>query len=128
MPRILSEHRCPGCEIRKPLCFCAEIPRLTLQTRVIILMHTAEEVLTSNTARLVVKALPNSEIRIRGRKDRRMSTAGFLQDGRRSLLLYPSSHAAQLNAEYVAGLMEPVTLIVPDGNWRRTRKFVRHSP
>ncbi len=39
---------------------------MTLQTRVIILMHTCEEVLPSNTARLAAKSLPNSEIRING--------------------------------------------------------------
>jgi DTW domain-containing protein YfiP len=125
---MLSDLRCPDCKVRKLYCFCAEIPDIRLQTRVLILMHTSEEVLPSNTARLVVKALSNSEIRIRGRKDRPMSAEGFFPDGRRSLLLYPSAHAAELNAEYVAGLREPVTLIVPDGNWRRTRKFVRRDP
>jgi DTW domain-containing protein YfiP len=128
MRRILAEHRCPGCEIKKSLCFCAEIPRLDLETRVVILMHTAEEVLTSNTARLAAKALSNSEIRIRGRKDQPMSTDGFVQPGRRSYLLYPSPHAAELNADFVAGLTEPVTLLVPDGSWVRTRKFVRRDP
>ena len=59
MRRLLAEHRCPGCEIRKDLCFCAEIPRVELQTQVILLMHTAEEVLTSNTARLTAQALAN---------------------------------------------------------------------
>ena len=62
MRTVLSTHRCPGCEIRKPLCFCAMIPQLALQTRVIILMHTCEEVLTTNTARLAAKALTNSQI------------------------------------------------------------------
>ena len=52
MRPVLSAHRCPNCEIRKPLCFCAMIPQLARQTRVIILMHTCEEVLTTNTARL----------------------------------------------------------------------------
>ncbi|HEY4262144.1 MAG TPA: DTW domain-containing protein, partial [Schlesneria sp.] len=67
--RLLASHRCPGCEIRKSLCFCEHIPRISLQTRLIVLMHTSEEVLPSNTARLSVKALTNSEIRINGRKD-----------------------------------------------------------
>lgn len=128
MRRMLAEHRCPGCEIRKSLCFCARIPSLTLRTRVLFLMHTAEEALTSNTARLAAKALPNSEVRIRGRKDQRMSTDGFRQEGRVSLLLFPSSHAAELNADFVARLDGPVTLIVPDGSWVRTRKFVRRDP
>jgi DTW domain-containing protein YfiP len=91
-------------------------------------MHTSEQVLTSNTARLAAKALPNSEIRIRGLKDRPMSVAGFAQEGRSSHLLYPSSHAAELNADFVSRLTAPVTLIVPDGSWVRTRKYVRRDP
>lgn len=91
-------------------------------------MHTSEEVLTSNTARLVAKALPNHEIRIRGRLNQRLSTEGLVQEGRRSLLLFPSSHAAELNADFVASLTEPVTMVVPDGSWVGTRKFVRRDP
>jgi len=127
MRRLLSEHRCPRCEIRKPLCFCAFIPRIPLQTRLVILMHTSEEVLTTNTGRLAAKALPNSEIRIRGRKDERMSSVGLVQKGRHSLLLYPSSHAAELDADFVSRLTGPVTLIVPDGSWAQTRRIIRRE-
>lgn len=91
-------------------------------------MHTSEEVLTSNTARLVAKALPNHEIRIRGRLNQRLSTTGLVQEGKRSLLLFPSSHAVELSATFVARLTEPVTLVVPDGSWVGTRKFVRRDP
>lgn len=128
MRRISSAHRCPRCEIRRSLCFCAAIPQLPLQTRLVFLMHTAEEKFTSNTARLAAKALPNSEVRIRGRKDERLSSEGLRQAGRTSLLLYPSSRAAELNNDFVAQLAGPVTLIVPDGSWPRTRKFVRREP
>jgi DTW domain-containing protein YfiP len=127
MRRLLSEHRCPGCEIKKSLCFCAEIPRLALRTRVVILMHTAEEVLTSNTARLAAKAIDGAELRIRGRKDRPMSTEGLVEPGRPSLLLFPSPHAAVLDARYVARLSLPATLLVPDGSWTQVKRFVRRD-
>ena len=128
MARVLSAHRCPGCEIRRPLCFCAMIPHIELQTRVIILMHTGEEVLPSNTARLAARALPNSEIRVNGRIGDRLSTAGLVGEGRQSLLLFPSSHAAELTPAYVAGLKGPFNLIVPDGKWRQCQKFARREP
>ena len=63
----------------------------------IILMHTCEEVLTTNTARLAAKALTNSEVRIHCRRDERMSSDGLVQPGRPSLLLYPSSSAVELS-------------------------------
>jgi len=128
MRRLLAEHRCPGCEIKRSLCFCAEIPTLSVRTHVLILMHTAEEVLTSNTARLAAKAIRGSELRIRGRKDRPMSTAGFVEPGRPSLLLFPSPHAATLDTAFVARLAGPATLIVPDGSWTQVKRFVRREP
>ncbi len=128
MRLFLAPHRCPGCEIRKPLCFCSWIPQIVLQTRVIILMHTSEEVLTTNTARLASKALTNSEVRIHGRRDERMSSDGLIQPGRTSLLLYPSPIATELTPEYLSQVGHPINLIVPDANWRQTTKFVRHEP
>lgn len=90
-------------------------------------MHTAEEVLTSNTARLAHKALVNSEIRYHGRKTERMSTAGLVREERESLLLFPSPYAEELNSEFVATLTRPVNLIVPDGSWRQAQKMVRRD-
>ncbi len=124
----LSDHRCPRCEIRKPLCFCAWIPQITLKTRVIILMHTLEKFLTTNTAKLATKALTNSQLFIHGKKDERLSADQLHQPGRNSLLLYPSAHATELTPHFVSSLSEPVTLIVPDANWRQTQKFVRREP
>ena len=128
MRRVLAVHRCPGCEIRRPLCFCAMIPHIELQTRVIILMHTGEEVLPSNTGRLAARALTNSEIRINGRKGDRLSLEGLVEEGRQSLLLFPSSHATELTPAYAAGLKGPFNLIVPDGKWRQCQKFARREP
>ena len=91
-------------------------------------MHTLEQVLTTNTAKLVHKSLPNSEIQVHGRKDERLSASDFHEEGRIPLLLYPSGHATELTPEFVASLSAPVTLIVPDANWRQTHKFVRREP
>jgi len=123
----LSPHRCPGCEIRKPLCFCDWIPSIVLKTRLIVLMHTNEEVLTTNTARLSTKALTNSDLRIRGRKEERMATDGLVEPGRTSLLLYPSPIAIELTPDFVSRIETPVNLIVPDGSWPQTTRFVRRE-
>lgn len=103
------------------------IPQIKLQTRVIILMHTSEQVLPSNTARLAHKSLTNSEIRINGRRGDRLSTAGLTEEGRQSLVLYPSQHAVEITADFVSDLKGPVNLIVPDGKWRQTQKFARRE-
>jgi len=128
MRPFLSPHRCPRCEIRRPLCFCSFIPQLNLATRVTILMHTSEEQLTSNTARLAAKALVHSEVRIHGRRDQPMSGDGLTLPNFTSLVLFPSSRALELTPEFVAALDRPVHLIVPDANWRQTTKFARQDP
>ncbi len=128
MRPFLAPHRCAGCEIRKPLCFCSLIPQVSLQTRVVILMHTCEEVLTTNTARLAAKALTNCEVRIHGRRAERMATDDFVQPDQTTLLLFPSPFAQELTPDFVATIGQPIKLIVPDANWRQTSKFVRHEP
>lgn len=124
----ISANRCPRCEIRKALCFCSLIPQIPLKTRVLVLMHTFEEPLTTNTAKLAHTALPNSDIIIHGKKDERLSPDLLHAPGYESLLLYPSPFARELTAEYVASLTRPVMLVVPDANWRQTTKFVRREP
>jgi len=91
-------------------------------------MHTSEEVLTTNTARLAAKALTNCELRVHGRRDERMLARGLVEPKRTSLLLYPSPIAVELTPEFVSKIESPVNLIVPDANWRQTTKFVRHDP
>lgn len=127
MRHLDSQHRCPRCEIRQPLCFCDFIPQVTVPTRVIILMHTAEEMLTTNTAKLAAKALTNCDLRIRGKKGETSCTKILSPAGGNSLLLYPSAHAQELNADFARKLSFPVNLIVPDGSWSQTRKFVRRD-
>ena len=128
MRAFISPRRCSGCEIRKALCFCDCIPKIETKTRVVILMHTCEEVLTSNTAKLAAKALLNSEIRIRGRQYERMTLEGLSQEGETSLLLFPSPHAAVLTSEFADSLARPLNLIVPDASWRQTTRFIRREP
>lgn len=127
MRPFLSPKRCPGCEIRKALCFCDLIPKLETKTRVLILMHTCEEVLTSNTAKLAAKSLTNSELRIHGREHTPMSFDGLIGPDCTSLLLFPSAKAIVLDTDWVSTIDKPIQLIVPDASWRQTTRFVRRT-
>ena len=56
--RRKSDNRCPECRLFQPLCICAQIPKLELKTRLVVLMHWREWRLTTNTASLAsVEAL-----------------------------------------------------------------------
>lgn len=127
MPRLGSTNRCPRCWIRPDLCFCAEIPELKPETRVLIYMHYRELKLPSNTARLTQLCLPQTEIRVRGLPNQPVSSEGLHVKGRRPVFLYPSEEARELNADFKREFPGPYTLIVPDGSWRQASKVYKRE-
>jgi DTW domain-containing protein YfiP len=132
MGRVFSIQRCTRCEIRQDLCFCEHIPQIEISTRITILMHAAELKLTTNTARLAAKALPETKIFIRGLPKSSPVIVNALsarvpEDGS-ALVLFPSDDAAVLTPEWISSLKRPVTLFVPDGSWRQARRAVMREP
>jgi DTW domain-containing protein YfiP len=91
-------------------------------------MHVNELRRSSNTGRLAVKALVNSEMRVRGDTREALDLGDLLSDRYRSFLFYPSSDAVELDDKLVAADETPIQLIVPDGSWRQARKVhTRHD-
>ncbi|MES3036764.1 MAG: tRNA-uridine aminocarboxypropyltransferase [Bdellovibrionota bacterium] len=117
---------CPRCALHKDLCICAVIPSLNLKTKVTLVIHAKELKRTTNTGRLAMDALVNSQMCVRGLKDEPLSLENILTDQYESVLFYPSDDAIELE-EFVrarnsrAGKL-PIQLIVPDGNWRQASK------
>ena len=104
------------------------MPSLTLRTRVCVVIHHRELRRRSNTGLLAVRALVNSEIRVRGEDKRPLDLADLLAPLYRTVLLYPSAEAVELDAAWVARENKPVQLIVPDGTWRQARKVQSRHP
>jgi DTW domain-containing protein YfiP len=107
-------------------CFCADIPSLTLNSRVSILIHAKELKRTTNTGRLATLALTNSDLHVRGLKNSPFEAGSILQDNYQPLLFFPSDDAVDLTPEIFNG--QPVHLIVPDGNWRQASKVHTRYP
>ncbi len=119
VPRGLT--RCRWCALPVDHCMCAELPRIAVRTRVVIVMHHAERRKTSNTARLVAGSLVGAEIRVRGLLDD--AARAPLPEGRR-LLLYPSEDATTLGPEHAG---PNVVLLVPDGNFRQAQRATKRD-
>jgi Uncharacterized conserved protein len=117
---------CPECFLNKALCICTLIPRLDLKTRLCLVVHNRELKRTTNTGRLAVKALVNSEMRIRGLQtgadEGALDLSDLLTDQYQTFLFYPADDAMELTPELVCQSNKPVQLIVPDGNWRQASK------
>ena len=113
---------CSVCFLHKDRCICAAIPNLQLRTRVSLVIHAKELKRTTNTGRLALKALQNSEMHVRGDDRQKLDLSGLLNLDYQPLLLFPSEDAIVLSEEFVSQLTKPVLLIVPDGNWRQASK------
>lgn len=123
---------CPVCYMNKTRCICDLIPRLDLRTRLCLVVHAKELKRTTNTGRLAVKALVNSEMRVRGVGGSNLKKALDLSDllsaQYRTLLFYPAENAIDLTHDFVNQDSRPIQLIVPDGNWRQASKVhYRHQ-
>ncbi|WP_413586825.1 tRNA-uridine aminocarboxypropyltransferase [Bdellovibrio sp. HCB274] len=113
---------CPVCFMNKSRCVCEFIPKLDLKTRLCLVVHAKELKRTTNTGRLAVEALVNSEMRIRGADQNALDLSDLLTPQYRTVMFYPSDDARELTAEFVAEDPRPIQLIVPDGNWRQASK------
>lgn len=122
--RGFRSERCPRCWMAAPACVCDLIIPVPTGTRVIIVMPWKESARSSNTGRLAQLALPNSEIRLRGRPGSPLDLSD-LAEVERGLLLYPAETARPLVQADAAG--PPATLVIPDGTWRQARRVVKHE-
>lgn len=108
-----------------PLCLCAELPRIQIQTRIVLLTHVTELEKPTNTGRLLQLSLPDAcEVVPCGGPD-----AGPLPNvqslDRRSFLLFPSPDAPVLDAPLAHHDPRGLTLVVPDGTWSQAKWVVR---
>lgn len=113
---------CQVCFLHKDRCICGSIPTLNLKTKISLVIHAKELKRTTNTGRLALKALTNSEMRIRGEGRETLDLSDLLSPAYRTLLFYPSDNAVELDQQFVSESPLPIQLIVPDGNWRQASK------
>jgi DTW domain-containing protein YfiP len=90
-----------------------------------LIIHRYEARKPTNSGRLAADCLVNSEIRIRGHEGE--PSQPFEWDGSvQPLLLFPAEDAVPLSQFADSPL--PVSLIVPDGNWRQAFKVRARVP
>jgi DTW domain-containing protein len=110
------------------LCVCALVQRVETRTRLVLVIHRYEDRKPTNTGRLAVSCLANSEIVVRGHRpsaDAPPEPPLAFPAGAQPLLLYPAEDAVPLTDFAGAG---PVVLVVPDGNWRQASKVRKRVP
>lgn len=113
---------CPDCFLHRDRCICHLVPKLELNTRLCLVIHAKEMKRTTNTGRLALKCLPNSEMKVRGDLNNPLDLSDILVPEYRTVLFYPAENAEELTINFVQADPRPIQLIVPDGNWRQASK------
>ncbi len=114
-----SDKRCPTCYLQRPECLCERISAHPCSIQVLVLRHTLEGKRSSNTGRLVARALAGAQLVDYGRKSQPLDSKHLSREG--SWLLYPKPGAR------VPTLL-PKQLIVLDGSWSQARKMAQRIP
>lgn len=133
---------CERCGLHRTICLCALIPKIDLRTRLTLIIHAKEMKRTTNTGRLALHALTNSEMVIRGNRgpiDQGGKTPAppidlskSLLPGYRPLLFFPCDDSVELTPDFISSLagsaQTQIQLLVPDGNWRQASKVHSRHP
>ncbi len=119
---------CVACRQRRDECVCAFAPRLNMSTRLIVIIHAKEWRRTTNTGHFARLAVKDAEVRLHGSPKFLVNSAGVEAASPSTLVLFPGRGAHPLNAETIASLQRPLTLLVPDGNWNQAKHMMRRLP
>lgn len=126
--RTHNHPRCTDCFMHIEWCICDEFQPRETRTRLALVLHHNEIAKTTNTGRMALKTLINSEAYIRGLEEGPADLSPLASDERRLLVLFPSDDARLLTPELIAEDPRPITLAVPDGTWAQARRAVRREP
>ncbi|MES2964170.1 MAG: tRNA-uridine aminocarboxypropyltransferase [Bdellovibrionota bacterium] len=116
---------CQTCFMHMERCICAFIPKLELKTKLSLVIHHRELKRTTNTGRLAVHALTNSQMIVRGKDRTRLDLTSILSPDYDTYVLQPSEDAIDIEDLKIT---KPVQLIVSDGNWRQASKLHARHP
>jgi DTW domain-containing protein len=119
---------CAACRMGGANCVCGQAPSLSISTRLIVVIHSKEWRRSTNTGHLARLAIKDGEVRLHGLPHQTVSDVGVDSKSSSTLVLFPGRGAQPLTADYLAPLIRPLTLLVPDGNWNQAQHMMRRVP
>ncbi len=124
-----TKEPCQKCFLHLKRCICHLLVKMRTETKVTLIVHHRELKRTTNTGRLAIEALTNSEMLIRGLKGAPLDLKP-IENERESypLLFFPGEESVELTHDYLLKIDKPIHLIVPDGNWRQASKVGQRHP
>ena len=122
--------RCTRCWLQFAFCICADLPRVRVPLRVVVVRHWRERKKTSNTARLIELCLEPADIFDHGVRDHPFDPEPVTRAG--SWLVFPEdtgeSPAAPPSAPPGRPATLPKALVLIDGTWGQARRLSHRVP
>jgi DTW domain-containing protein YfiP len=126
--RSKNAERCPRCRLHVERCICEQLVGLELGTRLALVMHRREVKKPTATGPLALEMLSNAALYVHGVQSAPLDLNHLHDAGRRVLVLFPSEDARPLSSELRDEDAKPITLVVPDGNWRQASRVPKRVP
>ena len=113
---------CKSCGLLNIVCICDKIEKISLKNKVSVIIPHVESNKSSNTGGLVKSVLSNSEVFIRGEKNKLFNPDDVLLNEYQNIILYTGGR--ELTHDYIKSFDKPINLIVPDGTWTTAPRIV----
>ena len=127
--------RCQLCQLAVVNCICQLRRRVSSKAAFVLIMHDAEVLKPSNTARLIADVIPDTHAFIWSRTEPDPALLTLLADNAyQPFVIFPEQYADGSRAVYInqvpnaelAG-KKPLFILL-DGSWREARKMFKKSP
>jgi DTW domain-containing protein YfiP len=119
---------CPKCGFRHH-CLCDDFPLLKTDIELILLSHPNELPRVTNTGKLLLRSMPNTQVFTWSRTEPPASLLNQLQAHSNPVLLFPSMQSEALNPNKSSlDKAEPALYVILDATWQEAKKMWRQSP
>ncbi len=125
--RNFRAQRCPACGLHIPLCLCASMPRLRLETHVVLVQNNHERNKPTNTGRLASLMLDASERLFYGVRGEPFDPSPLLDPGTDYWLIFhrPERSRILTRDRVVARPGRRRALVFLDGTWAQCSRMSR---
>lgn len=126
--RKSTRPRCGVCGLHLERCLCAELPRLALPTRFIVVQHNRERHKPTSTGRATA-AILGAPVLFYGAQGVAMETGPLDDPGCDYMVLFPSEDATVADAAALRPAPGRVRgVVILDGTWHQCSRMARRAP
>jgi DTW domain-containing protein YfiP len=126
--RVKRKPRCAGCGLPPVTCLCAKLPRMRVETPLVILQHARERYKPTNTGRLFARMVENVTVLSWGPREPAFDPGPLRDPSIDWMLLYPRTGAPILDPSWKEAQGRRRGFVLLDGSWGQCSRVSRRLP